>query len=385
MRGALCMAAVLTAVFAAEVSAQSLFGAQGLGVPAPPLDGRARTLGVGIGLMDLNTSFVNPAEMAHVRRRGLVAALQPATWTVEVDGAQDDLDATRFPLLRLMYPVGSRTVVSAGYGGFMDQNWGVTRDGFEIIGGDSVRTRDVVRSVGGIAQIQVGAAYRLSEALAVGAGAGLYTGEVQRRLSRVFPDDEAGEFHGFQERRSWSYTAPVASAGMVWDPGSALRVGASVTWAADLRAEDQNGVEDRFQLPLQTAFGASALLTPQLMGALSARWSAWGGSEADFPGGVADTWEVGGGLEWTGIQVRERVFPVRAGYTRSTLPFLRDGEQPSEGTASFGLGARLGGTPAAPLAFLDGALERGTRGNAAVFGLEERFWRLTLSLAVFGQ
>ena len=60
--------------------------------------------------------------------------------------------------------------------------------------------------------------------LALGAAAGLYTGEVQRRLSRVFPDDTAGEFQGFQERQSWTYTAPLASAGLVWDPGAALRV-----------------------------------------------------------------------------------------------------------------------------------------------------------------
>ena len=61
-----------------SASAQSLFGTRGLGVPLESTDPRSRALGsAGLGLIGLNASLVNPAELSGIRRRGVVAALQP--------------------------------------------------------------------------------------------------------------------------------------------------------------------------------------------------------------------------------------------------------------------------------------------------------------------
>src|SRR5262245_45402334 len=100
---------------AAPVGAQSLFGMRGLGVPIDPIDPRSRALGsVGTGLLGLNTSLVNPADLAGIRRRGVVAAISPFFGSDEVAGQAGDVEGSRFPLVQLMYPVANPVGVDTG-------------------------------------------------------------------------------------------------------------------------------------------------------------------------------------------------------------------------------------------------------------------------------
>ena len=102
---------------ASPAAAQSLFSTGGLGVPLAPLDARARALGgIGVGLPGFNPSLVNPAEVAGTRYRGLVASFQPYATSIELNGESDEIGGTRFPLIRILYPLGSRWVVSGGFG-----------------------------------------------------------------------------------------------------------------------------------------------------------------------------------------------------------------------------------------------------------------------------
>src|SRR5687768_11045731 len=107
MRRGLLLLALIAA--AQPAASQSLFGVRGLGVPVDPIDPRGRALGSsGLGLLGLNTSMVNPAELADIRRRGVVAALQPFYGAEELGGAKDNVAGTRFPLIQLLYPVRQR-------------------------------------------------------------------------------------------------------------------------------------------------------------------------------------------------------------------------------------------------------------------------------------
>src|SRR5690606_33064663 len=178
------LSATLLALFAlpAAAGAQSLFSTRGLGVPVAPVDARARALGgIGVGLIGWNGTLANPAEAAGVLRRGVVAAMQPSRRSVEFGGEQDDLGGTRFPLIRAVQPLGSTGLALAvGYGGFLDQNWAVVDEGAETIGGQPLRTRDLVESTGGVAQARLDVAYWVTPRLGVGVGAGVYTGRLDR-------------------------------------------------------------------------------------------------------------------------------------------------------------------------------------------------------------
>lgn len=377
--------AIALAAAAPPAAAQSIFASRGLGVPVPPVDARARALGgVGVALRSLNPSLVNPADVADYRYRGVAASLQSTDRAIEFDGAAAGAGANRFPLLRIIHPVGERFTFTAGYGAFLDQSWSAFADRTEVIGGDTVQVRDAIDASGGIAQLQAGVAFAPISALAIGVAAGLYTGGFDRNIARTFPDTSMNGIGAFNSRLSWAERAPFATAGFRWDLASVLRIGGSVTWAGTLHADSTGGPARDFEidLPLQFAGGASALLAPRLLAAVSGRWSGWSRAAADPA--AADTWEVGGGIEWEGPSIGNRTLPLRAGYHYGQYPFRIDGATPAERTVAVGAGLHLAPTEAGPLAALDAALERGRR-DVDGSSLAEDFWRFTVSLSVFGR
>jgi hypothetical protein len=392
------VAALCGSFIATPAAAQSLFATRGLGVPVAPVDARARALGgVGVGLFGLNTSLVNPAEVAGLGRRGVAAALQPLAGNAEFEGADGALRGTRFPLMRILYPVQEgRLVFSAGYGSYLDQSWGVTRAGTEVIGGQSLEVTDVVQATGGIAQGTLSAAYAVTPRIAVGFGAGLYTGSLERSVNRTFTD-VTQDLLPFATQTRWEYSGPFASIGVRWDADPSLRIAASMTTGGDLRARalttDAN--DGTFRLPTRVNAGASGWLSPDLLAAVSVERGLLGAGPAQvdamMPGSQTHgTWRVGGGLEYEGVRSTIRTFPIRLGAQWAELPYANPGEStPTEWSAALGLGFRLAVDELGPLAVVDTSLERGGRSGLVsdrfTDGLNESFWRFTVSLALFGR
>lgn len=376
---------------APTASAQSIFSARGFGVPVAPVDARAHALGgIGIGLLGRNSSFGNPAELADFAFRGIVATMQNSSREAELDGVTGNTGSNRFPLLRVIYPVSPRLVAGMGYGSFLDQSWSVAVSGNEVIGGETVAVHDQLSYEGGLAQFRVGLAYSVTPSLAVGIDGGLYTGKVDHRLSRVFLDNAPAGITPVQEETSWSQQAPLISAGFRWDPAPILRLAGSVTWAGDLKrsVDSESSVfsDDRIRLPLQVAGGASAFLTPGLLGTVSARWSGWSRAADSFSPSSApvDTWEYGAGLEWSRASLGGTGLPIRIGYRHSQLPFRFEGVTPTEWAATFGFGFQLMRTSFGPLATIDATIDHGRR-TAAGTGLGESFWRFTVGMGIFGR
>jgi hypothetical protein len=382
-------AVLLLLAMAAPGSAQSLFGTRGLGVPAPPIDARAAALGgVGVGLIGFHTSMTNPAEMAGVTRRGVSAVLQPISTNADVDGAEDGTSATRFPILRMIYPVNDRLVASLGYGSYLEQSWGVITTSQQVIGDRTVEVTDLLRSTGGIAQLRLSAAYSLTRTFAIGAGAGLLTGNVERVAARGFTADTAGALQGFEERLRWNYLAPMATVGFRWDIAGVARIGASAMVAGELEAEGREGpAEDRsYGAPMELAAGASTRLSPLLTANAGVLWSRPPSTEGETAS--RETLRVGGGLEYQGVRSGARTYPIRLGARWEQLPYSLQSEEPAtEWGAGLGVGFRLG-EPANPAALFDISIERGGRsglaGGPVNGGLSEQLWRFTFSLSLFG-
>ncbi len=394
MRSGMFLMVMVAAAVPAQ--AQSLFATRGLGLPLPPLDARARALGGnGVGLFGLSTSLVNPAEIAGIPRRGVTAALQPVTGSTSIADAEDDISGTRFPLVRLMFPVGTRSVFSLGYGGQLEQSWAIVNEGFEMVGADSIPTRDLIQSSGGIAQAIAGFAYSVTPGFALGVSVGVHTGNLDRRVTRTF-SDTASELRPFTTRTRWDYTGPIAAVGFRWDPLSVLRLGGSFTYMGDLEVDAVEGLarDDRAALPYRFAAGASSWLSPQLLLVAGADYT-WGNAGDVFenaPGGAQrrNTWRWGGGIEYEGTRNARRVFPFRLGGSYAQLPYFDLGESSaSEWAASVGSGYKLVADDGSPVAALDATLERGRRSGLESTqnpdGLSESFWRLTFSLSLFGR
>ena len=385
----------------APAHAQSLFGTRGLGVPVDPIDPRARTMGnVGLGLLGFNGSMVNPAELGGVRRRGVMAVLQPFYGSEELAGGSDDIAGTRFPLIHLMYPPRPRLVFGLGYGGFMDQTWSVFANSQQVIGGQNISVRDRVSATGALAQVRLSAAYELSSRFNLGAAFGLYTGGLEREVDRTFPTDSGGAvLREFTTRDNWEYSAPYLVFGVRYDPSASARISAALTWNGELEANgrEENLADATYDMPMRVSFGASTLINSRLLANVSAQWTGWSettnfaapGSPSGTQVSAQPTFEVGGGLEWEQLRAGSRVFPLRAGVRYAKLPFYQQNDEPAkELTGSLGLGLRLRADDFGPLAVADLGLERGRRegwNGSLAAGLKEDFWRISISIALFGR
>jgi hypothetical protein len=236
----------------------------------------------------------------------------------------------------------------------------------------------------------------MGRALAVGASVGVHTGNVDRTITREFVDST---FAGgnFTNRSRWDYNGPTAAVGVRWDASVLLRVGASLTWSGTLKANPKQGSTESYEydMPLRMALGASAQLSSKWMATASVLHSRYGSGSYSMPGTdqptVADnTTDIGAGLEWQGLRTSSRVFPIRAGFRHSGLPFHATGDEAGkEWAVSGGLGLRLVEDDYGPLAVADLAFEKGNRsgwsGGLSADGLSEDFWRATVTVSLFGR
>ncbi|MGH7462723.1 MAG: hypothetical protein ACREMA_17070, partial [Longimicrobiales bacterium] len=280
----------------APAGAQSLFGMRGLGVAVDPLDPRARALSsLGTGLLGLNASLVNPADLAGIRRRGVVATLQPFFGSAEVAGRTDDVESTRFPLIQIMYPVRQRVVVGVGYGGFLEQSWAVSSSSSEVIGGSNVLTDEVISARGAISQARLSASFAVKPSFALGAAVGVYTGDLERQITRTFPDTTIGLI-GFSRLNVWEYRGYLAALGVRVDPSNRTRIAASLTFSSDLDAEPDSSIarSHSYAMPLRFVVGGSALVAPRLLATASAQYANWSdGSDYAPPGTPVGTTMTG--------------------------------------------------------------------------------------------
>ena len=395
----------LLALSAAPVSAQTLFSTRGLGAPVDALDPRSRALGsIGTGLPGLNMSLVNPADLAGIVRRGVSATVQPYYASEELGADEGNLSGTRFPVVALIYPFRTKFVFGLGYGGLYDQTWSVSTEGQEVIGNTTAPTSDRIISRGGLAQIRLSGSYAFSSIFALGAVAGVYTGGVQRELTRAFPDSL--NFRPFSVTTTWDYRGVFGGIGARVDPGSNTRLSAVATVSSDVTANPRNvAIENTtYPMPLRVAFGASQIIASRLLATASAQWSGWSttanyatiGTLQSAPIVARKTWDVGAGLEFEELRTATRVFPLRVGFRYSQLPFRPapvggiEADPTNEIAGALGLGLRLAADDFGPLAVADLSVERGRRtgwGTASDIGskLTENFWRISASISLFGR
>jgi hypothetical protein len=380
--------AVMALVFLSpSLMGQSLLGSRGLGFPLEPLDARARALGsVGVGLKGSALVPTDPAAAAGIEFPSVELTVQPQ-WAESTMGEDSDrIQGTRFPFMGIAYPVyGLKGTVTLTIGGFMDQRWHLQRESTADLGGTTVPALDEFRSDGGVSTFRLGWAQRIGEDLALGGSLGTRAGSVARTFTRTLTVDAPGvEVIPYRVRSEWQYSGLTASFGARWDPAEFLRVAGTATWSASLKADPAEGTQGddaAFQLPLEVRLGASGLLTSGLtmtLGLAYADWqpSAGGLREEDVAGAV---WSYGGGLEWTGTQLRSRRTAVRMGARKSNLPFRFAGENPTETLVAGGIGLDLTRPQDVIVGGLDLAVERGWRDAGS---LEESFWRGTLTFRI---
>lgn len=383
---AVALAAAALAAAAPPAAAQSLLANRGLGLVVEPSDARARGLGgVRLGLADDLLSWSNPAEAVGIPAPGFKVVYQFDDFRADYAGQTVDGSTARFPLILGGFALSDRWAVTAGVGGFLDQNWAVERVDSLLIGPDTVAVLDRVSSEGAVVRARIGTGYRLLDGLSLGVGADFFLGGVEQFRGRSFPTQGEPDCC----RAQWTYSGIGAVAGVDWQPNEAVRVGASVTSGGALRArsDDSLAVNREYDLPATVAAGASGRVAGELLLALSADWAGWSSLDQALTevGGARDTWSMMGGAEYDGLRVADRPVPLRLGGRYAALPFRWNDAGAEQGwAAERAITSGLGVVLASGATRADLAVERGWRGGEAA-GLEESYWRTVLSVTVLGR
>jgi hypothetical protein len=376
---------LLGGLTALPVQAQSLLANRGLGLVVEPVDARGAGMGgVSLGLPRGEITWSNPADMVGLPAPGLRAVFQLDNFSADVGSRSLSGSTARFPLIIGGFPVGERLVLSAGYGGFLDQNWAIEHPDTLVFGADTAFVVDRFTSEVGIARLRLGAAYSLTPTLSLGGGFDVFTGLSQREFGRSFAVGQPPACCSVE----WRYSGFGGTTGLAWSPSEALSLSAAASFGGTLTARDTAGVEGgSFTIPTMLRAGGSARVAGNTLVAASAEWAGWSALDGDLStvGGAQDSWSLAGGLEWEGARLRARPIPVRLGARYASLPFSWSRPSvevafPTERALTGGLGLVLAGGAARS----DLSVEVGRRGGADA-GLSESYSRFVFSVTALGR
>ncbi|HYH83645.1 MAG TPA: hypothetical protein VEX86_27870, partial [Longimicrobium sp.] len=304
-------AAVLLAL-AAPAGAQSVLASRGLGYPLEPLDARSRGLGgLTTGLAEPVPSFINPASAAGIPAAAFVVAFQPDRYDATAPGVRSSGTTARFPLLMGVFPVSQRLAVQVGYGSYLDQHWQVEQTDSITLTSGRVEVNDRFVSSGGVARLQGGLAYRVTERLSLGISADVLSGAAHDSTVR-----EIGGLATAESGVTNTYSGVMGGVGVRFQPGPAFSASAALHGGGRIRAT-QKGDSVTFETkdyttPLRADVGASGRLNERTTLAASASWTGWSSlnDELASTGGARDATSVTGGVEYSGFSFARKVVPL---------------------------------------------------------------------------
>ena len=382
LRSVAPLAVVALILAPGRTDAQSLFSAEGLGMPVESLDARSRALGsAGVGLSGWYLLDRDPAASAGLTIPSVTASLQSSTTTL---AGGDTAGHTRFPTLAASYPYG-RNVFSLQTGSFLDQEWEAQFERTLDFVGGQVGAVDAFISTGSIGRVSLGWARSLATSLSIGVTLGRHTGIVERTFTRsIEPEDVGPDVALFETATRLRASGMVVGAGITWDPLPLVRASGAFSWSDDLvlsptSTESEEG--GRYRIPVELRGGGTVTLTSTLALHLGATYANWSDTGDDLRQGMSRdaTWSYGGGLEWTGGSLVGRTVPLRFGIRHRDLPFYSTDGPAFERTFSGGLGLNLLETEHQPLARLDLGLERGGREAGST---SEDYWQMVVTVRV---
>lgn len=347
-------AATLALALPAALHAQGTVGAQGLGYPPGQLSTMAE--GAAGALADFDAgSAVNPAAILNAPSVTLFAHFAPERRRTTVGGASDESHVVRFPVIGAVLPLGSRGAVGLTSSTLLDRTWSTlhdvdgTDDGQGILEGFEVR--------GAINDVRLAGAWVFGSRFTAGVGAHVLTGTNELSVSRV--DQDAGGDATFQSTSEIGFDGTAASAGIQWTVARHIAVAAAGQVGGTVRANRGDSLLAKATAPARADFDVRYDGITGAMIGVRASWRGW--SSLDDLGSEVlqanDAWEFGVGGDIAGPRLFGSRVAVRLGARWRDLPFGVAGEQPTELSATGGLGFVLGGGRA----LLDFSAERARR------------------------
>lgn len=369
------------------VEAGSIYSRFGIGIPRYYVSARAFAMGgAGIAVAS-NTSlnYINPAVLSYFNVTMIDASVFAEKTDVLVPNARGEFSNTVFNGFMALVPVKKGYVVSFGLQPYSfvsyDFSSPLETDDFlatQSLIGEGSLTR-------GFLKLGVG----ITHWLRLGIGADFYLGRIKRTW-RFFYDTPG--YEPSRDAASSSILGMSGHAGLLFDFGKKLKLGATVTLPASLRSSTEiryifNETEEissnSIGLPFSQVYGIAFAPIANFEFVADYSMQSWGSiaPENMFGTEAVNTYQASVGFEILPSLKRTAPFykrmRFRAGAKMSKLPYLDiNGEEIDEKFLTFGFSL-----PHAPNhSVLDFGFEYGKRGEASVNTAEEDIFRFVLSI-----
>lgn len=335
----------------------SVFGIRGLGILGRPVSARTAATGGAFAVFDAQ-ALLNPAALGQLQGVSGWAVGAPSRRRVVVGGEAATLQSTRFPLFGFGTVFSRRLVIGVAIGDYLDRTWSVRRTDTVTLRGTPVPVEDVSRSVGGVSDLRLAGAYRLSPRVTLGAAVHALSGSTRLTVTRDFAP---ANYEDFSDVAVTDFTGLGVSVGVLAAVRSNLGVAASLRAGTKLKASSSAGPRARVSLPLEFAAGARYAPVSGVNLAGTVAYAGWGRAAGDLVAvGEArsrDVWSVGAGLDVERLDLGVVRLPLRLGYRWRQLPFPIDGFPLGEHAIAGGFGFTMAGGRTS----VDVGVERGAR------------------------
>jgi hypothetical protein len=350
----------------AVASADSVFGIRGLGLLGRPLSGRSYASGGAFSLFDA-AGVGNPSSLAQW--------LGPAGWGVGAASARRfsdgplsaSLGSTRFPLFGFAVPAGSRMVIGVTVSDYIDRTWSVSTVHDSTLRDSTVTLTDVANSTGGVTDLRLAAAYRITPSFIVGIGLHTLAGSTELSIARTFSDSG---YIAFKDVATTSFSGLGVSFGAQGRVGGHLAVAGAVRLNGRLSAKADDGAVARIAMPVEVSAGAMFAPVRGVAFAATVGYQTWARAANDLVAAGQErsqnVWNAAVGSEIDGFSFLGQKVPLRVGVHWRQLPFPVAGARLSELGISGGAGLSLAGGRAT----LDAGMAVGRR---TAGGATERF------------
>ncbi|MBW7996748.1 MAG: hypothetical protein FVQ81_09330 [Candidatus Glassbacteria bacterium] len=347
---------LLTLLGSPILRAESRFAAPHLGLPVSSSDARSRGMGgVSTAIRGEDFSFTNPARTVNFWRSGFSGGMAQDYTSLDDGTSRYDLRTNNFLGLRAIFPSYFKFVVGWGIYQWRDLNWEYT----DTVSVPFIENRMArhVQSEGGLYISRFSIARSLGDHVALGLGIDWMFGKAERTRSLFFQDkayvDSRDAFNdkysylrptvGLFTSFGWtnlgfSYTASTRGdrdRELIYRDGN-LNSGIVVTQSTGL------------DFPMSWRMGISQRVGARIVLGADLEYEGW--SESDLPLNdpvtADDQWRWCLGAEFLPGRGENtpwyRSFPLRAGYSKTTLGYRLDGAAVSERVISVGCGSYFG-------------------------------------------
>jgi hypothetical protein len=390
---------VLLVLLSAQLAAaQTPFSLFNIGADIQMSDARATGRG-GWAMAEQDTSLPSFANIASLPGLTNVAVLFGGFAETRRSESSAETRRTRrvlAPNLRAAIPLmGGRGILTAGFQGRRATQYKtLVRRSIPPENGEFLYDREFIRE-GTQFDVPLGFAWRLEDRIAAGVSVNLIRGGIRELLNAFIMTDADSngvlDYLPASQIMDDEFEGTSTTFSLLLTPHPRLRVGASYTPAHEIQVErrlELVGVAVkadstfRLQWPEEWAVGAAVSLSDRWQAGLDYQARAFSGftGREDWERDMLDEWSLGFGFERKHGQIRHgglRNWPLRFGLTFRRWGYRLAGEEVRETHLSCGTGFpfREGG------GHLDLAVSYGWLGDLEKNGLEDRLWRLTVSVA----